>query len=282
MPQRRHVARPALTAVAATACLAFATPAWASSTVPLNPAHQGSTAAGFNQECNDGRFAGREANQDGWHFVLPGASAGNFETLTLTFSNGAAQVQVKIPDATDAYPDHLYSTGGKDPRTIHAYLFTPAGWTLVDGSAVISGTAARFNLSHTCAGGTTPSQSPSPSPSPSESESPNPSESPSESESPNPSESPSESESPVPSESATTPGVPGESESPTGAPSESATVPGAPGSSVGGGVGGGDEGGLPLTGVAATSIAVTGLALIGGGVVLMTLRRRRDKVRFTS
>ncbi|WP_374198054.1 LPXTG cell wall anchor domain-containing protein [Micromonospora sp. PLK6-60] len=34
--------------------------------------------------------------------------------------------------------------------------------------------------------------------------------------------------------------------------------------------------------MAATSIAVTGLALIGGGVVLMTLRRRRDKVRFTS
>ncbi|WP_279306120.1 LPXTG cell wall anchor domain-containing protein [Micromonospora globispora] len=39
---------------------------------------------------------------------------------------------------------------------------------------------------------------------------------------------------------------------------------------------------MPLTGVAATSTALTGLALIGGGAALMVLRRRRDKITFTS
>jgi LPXTG-motif cell wall-anchored protein len=34
--------------------------------------------------------------------------------------------------------------------------------------------------------------------------------------------------------------------------------------------------------VAATSISLTGLALIVSGVVLMVLRRRRDKITFTS
>ncbi|MFR9774925.1 LPXTG cell wall anchor domain-containing protein [Micromonospora sp. MS34] len=241
MPQRRHVTRAAFTAAAATALLAFASPAWASSTVPLNPSHKGSTAANFQQECDDERFASLGDNQDGWHFVLPGSDAGSFETLTLTFNDGTGQVEIKIPDASDAYPDYLYSTGGNDPQTIHAYVFTPAGWTLVDGSAVISGTGDKFNLSHTCAG-TTPSKSPSPSPS--------------------------SSESPTPSESPST------SESPNGDTSAS------PGSSVGGS--GGTQGGLPLTGVAATSIALTGVVLIGGGVALMTLRRRRDKITFTS
>ncbi|WP_143194075.1 LPXTG cell wall anchor domain-containing protein [Micromonospora sp. CB01531] len=86
------------------------------------------------------------------------------------------------------------------------------------------------------------------------------------------------SESPSPNPS--TPATPGGSENPSGNPSG---TPGAPGSSVGGGTGGGGtEGGLPITGVAATSISLTGLALIGGGVLLMALRRRRDKIRFTS
>ncbi|MET7802909.1 LPXTG cell wall anchor domain-containing protein [Micromonospora chersina] len=84
-----------------------------------------------------------------------------------------------------------------------------------------------------------------------------------------------ETSSPSPSPTPT----PSDSESP-----ETPTSPTSPGSSVGGGAGGGSgtEGGLPLTGVAATSISLTGLALIGGGVLLMALRRRRDKITFTS
>lgn len=71
-----------------------------------------------------------------------------------------------------------------------------------------------------------------------------------ESPSPTPSTaSPSETTPPPP----TTPGTPGESVSPTTPPS-----------------------GLPVTGAAATTLALTGLGLIGGGVALVWLRRRRD------
>ncbi|MFR9774926.1 LPXTG cell wall anchor domain-containing protein [Micromonospora sp. MS34] len=68
---------------------------------------------------------------------------------------------------------------------------------------------------------------------------------------------------------------------PTTTPPTESTPPG--GSASPGTGGGGDGGGsLPITGVAATSITLGGIALIGGGVVLMTLRRRRDKITFTS
>lgn len=262
MAHRRRVARAAVSTAAATACLALATPAWASSTIAINPDHRDETAGGFStRDCGDPRFADRPADHDGWHFVLPGGKAsGGFESLTLTFGTGTGEVTVTVPDADDAYPDALYPAGRNEDRLIHAYLFTPAGWTLLDGSAVITGTAGKFNLSHTC-GGTAPSQSPSPSPSPTTSESPQPSESPSESASPSASATPSESESPSPSDSPSTPA--------TASPTASS-----------GGSGGG-EGGLPLTGVATTSIALGGLALIGGGALLM-LRRRRDDITFTS
>ncbi|MER7457012.1 hypothetical protein [Micromonospora sp. NPDC126480] len=239
MPQRRRVARAAVPGAAAAACLILATPAWASSTVPLHSAHEGATAAGFQQECGDERFDNLPDGYDGWHFVLPGGKeSGDFETLELTFNDGADDVVVTVPDAGDAYPDAFYSAGG---QVIHAYVFTPAGWTLLDGTASITGTADKFVLSHTCAGDTTP-------------------------ETPTPT-------TPVP----TTPGNPGGSESPSD-PGESGT----PTPGTGGGGGGESDGNLPITGVAGTSIALTGLALIGGGVALTVLRRRRDTVTFTS
>ncbi len=304
MPQRRHVARAGFTAVAATACLAFTTPALASSTIPLNPDHKGSTAAKFQQQCSDDRFAGKAGDQDGWHFVLPDKEAGDFKTLNLTFTNGPTTVQVKIPDSSDAYPDFFYKAGD---RVMHAYLFTPAGWTLADGSALISGEGKKlkFNLSHTCAG---KPASPSPSPSPTQ-ESPRPTPSPTQGEeSPTPTPSPTQGEespsptpsqgeeSPSPGEETPTPSTPCEesptptlgeesptpcNESPT--PGESGEVSETPSAGGGDDNGGGDSGGgLPVTGVAATSIALTGIVLIGGGVTLMVLRRRRDKITFTS
>ncbi|MGW5668559.1 LPXTG cell wall anchor domain-containing protein [Micromonospora sp. NPDC003776] len=71
---------------------------------------------------------------------------------------------------------------------------------------------------------------------------------------------------------------------PTGStPPSGSASPGTGGGNGGNGGGTGDNGGsLPITGVAATSIALGGLVLIGGGVVLMTLRRRRDRITFTS
>ncbi len=59
MPQRRHAARAALSGAAAAALISLATPAWASSTVPLHSAHRGSVAADFQQQCADTRFADR-------------------------------------------------------------------------------------------------------------------------------------------------------------------------------------------------------------------------------
>ncbi|MBM0260289.1 LPXTG cell wall anchor domain-containing protein, partial [Micromonospora sp. 4G55] len=133
----------------------------------------------------------------------------------------------------------------------------PGRWTLVDGTATISGQADMFNLSHACAG-TAPTQSPSPTPT--------------TSESPQPSGSPSESTSPTSSVTPTESGSPSESGTPStsGSPSQGT-----------GGNGGSNGGDLPMTGVATGSIALGGLVLIGGGVLLM-LRRRRDNITFTS
>ncbi|SCL31331.1 hypothetical protein [Micromonospora inyonensis] len=65
---------------------------------------------------------------------------------------------------SDPYPDALYATGGQNPQLKHAYLFTPAGWTLVTGTASVTGEGSTFNLSHTCAG--QPSATPTPTPTP--------------------------------------------------------------------------------------------------------------------
>ncbi|GAB3139968.1 hypothetical protein GCM10027290_10050 [Micromonospora sonneratiae] len=147
--RRRLTATIVTAAGIAGALAASSSPAFANSTTPL---HQTNVTAGdAEQKCGDERFAGRPKDHDGWHFVLPGGNAsGDFVELNLDFVTGSGQtVSVKIPDATDAYPDAFYKAGG---RTIHAYLFTPAGWTLKDGSAEITGTAKFFNLSHACEG----------------------------------------------------------------------------------------------------------------------------------
>ncbi|WP_233512525.1 LPXTG cell wall anchor domain-containing protein [Micromonospora deserti] len=236
------MARAAVSTAAAAACLTLATPAWASSTVPLHSDHEGKTAANFSeQKCDDPKFDNLPAGHDGWHFVLPTNGAGDFESLTLTFSAGiAGTVTVNVPDPTDPYTDFLSSTGGRNPQVKHAYVFTPAGWTLVDGTATISGEADRFNLSHTCPG-TPVTQSPTPTPT----QTPTPTPTESDSESPNPSVTPSN-------------------------------------SGGAGGGDSDDEGGLPVTGAAATTIALLGVGLIGGGATLLVLRRRRDNITFTS
>lgn len=253
-------------AAAAVAGLALATPAWAASGASLNPSHKGSTAANFQQECTDKRMAGRQADQDGWHFVLPGGpSAGDFASLSLTFNDGVSDVYIAIPDAHDAYPDAFYEAGG---RQIHAYLFTPAGWTLKDGKAKVTEQAAFFNLSHTCAGTpTTPTPEPStPAPTPS---------TPVDEPTPGPSEPPVDEPTETPSvpvdEPTPGPSEPGQepSETPGTDPSAAPSTPAA-----------GDEGGLPVTGAAAATIALVGLGLVGGGAAMVMMRRR--KVTFTS
>ncbi|WP_433118979.1 LPXTG cell wall anchor domain-containing protein [Micromonospora sp. CA-246542] len=262
MPLRRRLARSAVCTVAATAVLALAAPAWASSVALLNGAHVGAAAGTFHQECQDPRFGERPTDQDGWHFVLPTKRAGDFQTLTLTFKDTAgSSVTVTVPNAADAYTDFLVANGGGDKQVKHAYLFTPAGWTLTGGSAQVSGEGDRFNLSHTCAG-TGATSSPTPTTAA-------------------PTTTPPATASPTPSESTTA--TPSGSVTPTDSTSPSGSVtPGGSASASGIAGGGGDSGGnLPLTGVAVTSFALTGVALIAGGALLV-MRRRRDRITFTS
>ncbi|WP_435206029.1 LPXTG cell wall anchor domain-containing protein [Micromonospora sp. bgisy143] len=262
MPLRRRLERSAICTAAATAVLALAAPAWASSVALLNGAHVGAKAGTFQQECRDPRFGDRPTDQDGWHFVLPSKRAGDFQTLTLTFTDTAgSSVTVSVPNPADAYTDFLVANGGGDKQVKHAYLFTPAGWTLTGGSAQVSGEGERFNLSHTCAG-TGATSSPTPTPT-----------TPATTTPPG-------TASPTPSESTTA--TPSGSVTPTESTSSSESV--TPGGSTSASeiAGGGDSGGnLPLTGVAVTSFALTGVALIAGGALLM-MRRRRDRITFTS
>ncbi|MFD2764794.1 hypothetical protein [Micromonospora eburnea] len=267
MPQRRRVARAGFTAAAATACLALATPAWAASiTHPvLHQANQHILASnnGYNQ--GFGKCTGKttqQAGEDVWVFVWPGNSVKSIDALKIgwdTNNDGTA-------DTFKTLTDGHYTT---DNGAKKVWFATPAGWKLETGESTVQGSTPQnfFNLTHTCAA--KPGGSPSPSPSNPGGETPTPTPSNPGEETPTPTPSNPGEETPTP-----TPSNPGE-ETPT--PGESSDTP-LPSSSVGGDNGGG----LPVTGVAVTGIALTGLVLIGGGVALMVLRRRRDKITFTS
>ncbi|MFJ8577790.1 LPXTG cell wall anchor domain-containing protein [Micromonospora sp. NPDC093277] len=274
MPQRRRVARAGFTAAAATACLALATPAWAATiTHPvLHQANQHILASSKGYDQGFGKCTGKttqNANEDVWVFVWPGNGVQSIDAMKIgwdTDNNGTADTFRTLADG------HLTTDNGAKK----VWFATPAGWKLETGESTVHGSTPQnfFNLTHTCAAKT--GQSPSPSPSTPGEETPTPTPSTPGEETPTPTPSTPGEETPTPS-----PSTPGE-ETPTPTPGESddtSETP-SPSSSVGGGSDNG--GGLPLTGVAATSIALTGLALIGGGVVLMVLRRRRDKITFTS
>jgi LPXTG-motif cell wall-anchored protein len=154
--------------------LAVAAPAYATDgPVALNPDHQGSTAAGFDDKDCSGPLADVGEGEDGWHFVLPANSGDDFLELTLQFTDDEDNPVEVVIDSTD--PDNpstgpgwegfIDNAGDSDK---HAYLITEAGWTLVDGVAQVSDFVelGQFNLSHTCVG--KPGEEPSPSPSPSE------------------------------------------------------------------------------------------------------------------
>ncbi|HEX5598133.1 MAG TPA: LPXTG cell wall anchor domain-containing protein [Micromonosporaceae bacterium] len=190
MRQRRGLKPALITAIAGGICLALATPASAANvTIPLKNDHKNVKAADFKQECT-GPFAELPEGKDGWHFVLPGGKTqyGDFVSLTLTFKDEAQTKTVKVPEDG---PDWGFLRNAGD-QVKHAYVFTPAGWTLADGSAEITGGTEEFpvfNLSHTCAG--KPSDEPSPSPSGEPTPSGEPSETPGEGPSETPGEEPS-------------------------------------------------------------------------------------------
>ncbi|HLU32728.1 MAG TPA: hypothetical protein VKZ74_01715 [Natronosporangium sp.] len=147
-------------ALVAGGLLAFAAavPAFAQGTVevPLKEAHKGHTAqsgtakGAFSAKCAVDEFNGVAvpAGYDGWHFVLPAQGSPNakFTKLTFTFDTGVVTI-----DETGASGGLTGWIRGDQPR--HAYLFTPAGWTLLDGVATVTGGSPRdFNISHACPG----------------------------------------------------------------------------------------------------------------------------------
>lgn len=263
MPQLRHVARAVVSTTAVTACLAFATPAWAASTVPLQPSNQ--TAASFeNKECK-GLFTRIPPKQDGWYFSLP--SKGEFLKITLEFSHNGGTETVTVPNPDDEYEDYLGDgnlSGAPDGNgpTRRAYVFTPAGWTLVSGSADINGAGGYFELVYTCPA--TPRPEPTPTATATATATATPTPTPT---------------SPAPSPTGPTPVDP----TPTPTPSDPAPTTSDPAPTPSASdTPASDNPTLPVTGATVPTILLLGVALIATGAVLVAVRRRRGKTTLIS
>ncbi len=249
--------------------LGSAAPAYADTQLEINPGNVPTTAAGFQGHSCDQIPGGQPiADEDGWVFVLPDAASKDgrtFVSVTAYFSHDGTTSLVTVT-TTPSSDGAVLNTHG----TSKAYVVTPAGWTLTNATAMITGVASPdfFTLTHTC-------------PAPEASESASPTESASESASPTQSAS----ESASPTESASGSASPTESASGSASPSESASgTPGPSGSaSQGGGVTpspspspAGQVGGLPITGVATGGLIALALGLIAAGVALRFWRRRES------
>ncbi|MGR6319905.1 hypothetical protein Q2K19_26360 [Micromonospora soli] len=149
--------------LAAVIGLGAAAPAWADTTINIDPADTGTTAAGFRTHvCDPNLGGGPFQAEDVWVFALPAAAQqGTFTSLTITF-------------ATEGGPDtEVITTTPAADRAIvgdKAWIRTPAGlspsgalvnpFSLTSARAVITGTDGTFDLAQTCpASGGTPSPS---------------------------------------------------------------------------------------------------------------------------
>ncbi|WP_251058702.1 MULTISPECIES: LPXTG cell wall anchor domain-containing protein [unclassified Streptomyces] len=241
MPISRNRWAAATLPVAASLLLAAgAAPAFAADDTFTRQVHQTlPLTATSNGVKNEKECADIPANQDGWHFVLPGNST-TFVKLTVTFEPGGQKVVTVFGPPSDK----------------HAYVASEPGAKLTAASAELKGADVPwFNLSHTCPATTKPSPSTSTSPSTSPSTSVSPSSSTSASPSVSKTASPSVSASVSPSSGAPT------------SPAPSASV-----AAVGGSTGGD----LAKTGSDAPIglLATMAGALIAAGTVLVVRRRK--------
>ncbi|WP_285792198.1 hypothetical protein [Micromonospora sp. NBRC 101691] len=144
-------------AITAGLLLATGAPAAAQTTIDINPGNVPTTAAEVTQVCDPNLGGGPYVGQDVWVFNLPGdqQTAGVFESVTATFDTPNGPLTVTIPDDGGA----IVNTMG----TSKAWIRLPAGYTLLDATAVISGSADFFVLTHTCAA-LQPTPTPTPTP----------------------------------------------------------------------------------------------------------------------
>ncbi|MEV4540180.1 DUF7507 domain-containing protein [Micromonospora echinaurantiaca] len=136
----------ALALLAGALLVAGGSPAAAQTMININPGNVPTTAANFTQECDPNLGGGPFPNEDVWVFNLPGnpQTTGDFLSVTATFSTPGGNVTTTIPtDPNSAIVN--------DMGTSKAWIRLPAGWTLTGATAVISGTANFFVLTHTCA-----------------------------------------------------------------------------------------------------------------------------------
>lgn len=235
------------------AAFGASSPAWADSTISINPgnvANGGAVAATYPQRsCDPNLGGGAYAGQDVWVFNLPSGGTADqksrFVSITATFDTGSGTVTKTIPsDGTIVFIG-----------TSKAYVVTDAGWKLTGATAVVTKAEPFFVLTHTCPTGYVPSST-----------------------------SPTTSAPATTTVPTTAPGTPGPS-------SPAATSPGAPTTEVapGGGVPStgaapttaprtsevADESGLPITGTALSGVVATGVGLVAAGAALLFVRRRR-------
>ncbi|MGC4858774.1 LPXTG cell wall anchor domain-containing protein [Micromonospora sp. DT68] len=158
---RRHIRRyAAVAAMAAALLVAWTAPAAAQQTIDINPGNVPTNAAQFTQNCDPNLGGGPYPNEDVWVFNLPGnpQTSGVFESVTATFSTPQGTVTRTIPTDGGQIVNNL--------GTSKAWIRLPAGWTLTDATATISGEASFFVLTHTCAASGTPTPTPTPTGSP--------------------------------------------------------------------------------------------------------------------
>ena len=137
--------------------LAFGSAAQAeeTSTAYLKDAHKNLTAVEGDWDIACGEEnqipADKPDDADGWVFILPASTGEAFVSVTATFDDGEGNL-------TDIDATIVATANGTQFK--HAYVETPAGWTLVDAVAEITGAGkdTDFNVTHTCPGEDVPDE----------------------------------------------------------------------------------------------------------------------------
>src|SRR5690606_13618345 len=135
---KRPLVRLAAAAAGGLLALMVTAPAWAG-ILPLNQKLPILAAEFDKKECadEDDRMAGKAVDEDGWHFV---AAGGSFVEISLTFEkdpdNPGPATRVSFTGTPSSPNEFTFFDAGINANH-HAYIFTPAGWQLVEAQADI-------------------------------------------------------------------------------------------------------------------------------------------------